>query len=83
MVPDVGSNYTTPTCAHTRTHARTRGRENYRLASDMCIQLNFKSAGASAHSDQNPRCPPDEFFGRLLSIERSAKRQIRLHGRAG
>ena len=50
---------------------------------DLCAQRRFRSAWASAQSDQNQRCPPEAKLGPKLPIERTAKTLIRLGGCPG
>ena len=49
----------------------------------MCAQRRLSSTWASAQSDQSLRCPHEESWGPLLSLERTAKHLIRLGGCAG
>ena len=45
---------------------------------DMCAQRRFRSAWASAQSDQSLRCPHEEALRPWLPIERTAKTLVRL-----
>ena len=49
----------------------------------MCHQWRFRSAWASAQSDQSLLCPHEESLGPKLPIERTAKTLIRLGGCPG
>ena len=50
---------------------------------DMCVQQRFRSAWASALSDQTIRCPHKERLGPQLPIKCTAKSLIRLSGSPG
>ena len=50
---------------------------------DLCAQRRFRSAWASAQSDQSQRCPPEAKLGPKLPTERTAKTLIRLDGCPG
>ena len=45
---------------------------------DLSAQRKFRSAWASAQSDQSQRCPPEAKLGPKLPIERTTKTLIRL-----
>ena len=49
----------------------------------MCTQRRHRSTCASAQSDQNLRCAPEETFGAWLSKDWPVKTLIRLRGCAG
>ena len=53
-----------------------RVRQN--LQNDLSIQRRFIYGWASTQSDQSLRCPPENNFGPLLPIKRTAKSLIRL-----
>ena len=50
---------------------------------NICVQWRFRSAWASAQSDQSLRCPHEETLGPQVPTERTAKTLIRLGGCPG